>query len=174
MFVDVPSTRRRCHRVLRELAFEPTYNLCHRSRLVLFSRCVLQLMFLSSSVATLLRLDELRVCVVALRVIMIVSDSLMVSGSLLIIIGYEINDVAMDIAAGNVLRYLVVYRRHDHVTIQYMWIGRRVGRVGRMRRVVPRRVVSWCRVSRFSDIRSRFGCGNLGKRCIMMGAALPN
>jgi len=102
---------------------------------------------------------------------MIISDSLMV-GSLLIIIGYEIDDVAMDIAASNVLRYLIVYRRHDHVTIQYMWICRRVGWVGGMRCIVLRRIVSWCRMSRFSEIRSRFGC-RLGKRCIMMGA-LPN
>lgn len=166
VLVNVPSTGRRCHCVLRKFAFKPTYDLCHRPRLILFPCRVLQLMFLSVPTA-LLRLDKLRV--VALRVVMIVGDSLLMIGSLLVVVGHEINDVAMGgIAAGNVLRCLVVNRWHDHVTVQHVRIRRRVSLVGGMSSIALRcRVVPRCRVSRFPEIRSRFG-RRLGKRCVMM------
>lgn len=167
VLVDVPSTGRRCHRVLRELAFEPTYDLRHCSRLVLLSCRVLQLVLLGGS-AALLRLDELRI--VALGVVVVVGDGLMVR-SLLVVVGDEVGDVAVGVASGDVLRAaLVVHRRrrrHDHVAIQHVRIRRRVGLTGGMRRIVlRRRVVPGCRVSRLPEIRSRLH-RRLEKRVMM-------
>lgn len=94
VLVDVSSTGRGRHRILREFTFEPTHDLRHRSGLVLLPRGVLQLMLLARS--TTLRMNELRV--IALQIVVIVGNGLMI-GRLLIIIGNEVDDVAMNIAA---------------------------------------------------------------------------
>lgn len=103
------------YRVLREFTFEPTYDLCHRSGLILLPRGVLQLMLLARS-TTLLRMNKLRV--VALQVVVIVGNCLMIS-RLLIIVGHEIDDVAVNIAAADsVLRRVIIDRcRSNHITI---------------------------------------------------------
>jgi len=65
--------------------------------------------------STLLRMNELRI--VALQIVVIVGNGLI--GRLLIIVGHEINDVAVSIAtAGSVLRCIIVDRRwRNHITI---------------------------------------------------------
>lgn len=152
------------HRVLREFAFEPTHDLSHRSGLVLFSRCMLQLMLLGS--AALLRGNELRV--VALQIVVIIGNCLMI-GSLLVVVGHEVNNVAVGRVAGSrVLRWIVVdrCRRHDDVTIQDLRVRLRGG----MYRVVPR-----CRVPCFPEIRRpRFRwCFGEG-RGVMSRCAFPD
>jgi len=67
--------------------------------------------------AALLRGNELRV--VALQIVVIIGNCLMI-GSLLVVVGHEVNDVAVSRVAGSrVLRRIVVdrCRRHDDVTI---------------------------------------------------------
>lgn len=131
VLVDVSPTRRGRHRVLREFTLEPAHDLRHRAGLVLLPRGVLQLMLLARP-AALLRVDELRV--VALQVVVIVGDGLMI-GRLLIVVGHEVDDVAVVSVAGivgGVLRRAAVVvdrRRREHVAIQYLRI-RRVGRLG--------------------------------------------
>lgn len=145
VLVDVPSAGRGRHRVLREFTFEPTHDLCHRSGLILLPCSMLQLMLLTRSTA-LLRMNKLRV--IALQVVVIVGNRLLIS-RLLVIVGHEVDDVAVSIAAaGGVLRRVVVdCRRCDHITIQYLRI-RRVSLGRGMCRVIP-----WCRVPRLSEIR---------------------
>lgn len=69
--------------------------------------------------AALLRGNELRV--VALQIVVIIGNCLMI-GSLLVVVGHEVNDVAVGRVAGSrVLWRIVVDRcRHDDVTIQHL------------------------------------------------------
>jgi len=65
--------------------------------------------------AALLRMNELRI--VALQIVVIVGNGLMI-GRLLIIVGHKVDDVAVSIAAGSVLRCVIVDRRwRNHITI---------------------------------------------------------
>lgn len=157
VLVDVPSAGCGRHRILRELTFEPAHNLCHRPGLILLPRGVLQLMLLTRP-AALLRMD-----VIALQVVVIVG----LIGRLLVIVGHDVDDVAVGVATvgGMLCRVVVDCRRCDHITIQYLRISR-VGRLGRgMRRVVPRG-----RVPRFSEIRRPRFDRRFGKRHGIMSA----
>lgn len=90
-------------------------------------------------------------------------------GSLLVVVGHEINDVAVGCVAGSrVLRRIVVdYCRRCDVTIQHRLV-RRLG--GGMYRVIPR-----CRVPRFPQIRRPRFRRCFGKRRGMMSCcAFPD